>query len=249
MQMTILGLTPQQHAGLGKLLYQSGIVTRLEDATKGGNQYLPPVRVIALTDRVYDSTASELLPVFVYDSTRTVFNVQQSGSSLSGYLVLKINGVPYVVECRRQNFDDLNIAGLRITVLPGMWELDFGILTESKAAATTVEVVSLTTEQQLSLCELFDDETTPIFLGSMLVRREFWVTVPGPEFSDTLPVQHQEVTDCLPYLTGNVGRGAIGTCVWNWDAGYTAIAWMCRTFSHANGYVQADDPVSIDSLQ
>lgn len=247
--MTILGLTPQQHAGLGKLLYQSGIVTRLEDATKGGNQYLPPVRVIALTDRVYDSTTSESLPVFIYDRTRTVFNIQQMGTSLSGYLVLKINDVSYVVECRRENFDDITIPGLRITVLPGLWELDFGILTDTKADATTVEVVTLTSEQQLSLCELFDDETTPIFTGSTLVRREFWVTVPGPEFSDTLPVQHQEVTDCLPYLTGNVGRGAIGTCVWNWDAGYTAIAWMCRTFSHANGYVQADDPVSISSLQ
>lgn len=231
------------------MIYDASSLRRKSKSKEEAPQYLPPVRVIALTDRVYDSTRSESLPVFIYDRTRTVFNVQQMGTSLSGYLVLKINGVSYVVECRRENFDDITISGLRITVLPGMWELDFGVLTDAKAAATTVEVATLTSQQQLSLCELFDDETTPIFTGSTLVRREFWVTVPGAEFSDTIPVHHEEVTDCLPYLTGNVGRGAIGTCVWNWDAGYTSIAWMCRSFSHANGYVQTEDPVEVTSLQ
>ena len=198
------------------------------------------LRVIAMTDRTYDSTTDEQLPYFDFDRNRTIFNVQQFGTSLSGYLVLTINGVQYVVECRRENLADIQIPGLRITVLPGLWEFDFGRLTEQQSGDVTVEIETLTSAQQLSVCELFDDSTTPIFTGHAIVRRESWVTVEGVSGPDTVPV-----TDCLPYLTGNVGRGAIGSAVWNPSAGWVAVAWMCRSFSHANGYVQADDPVLI----
>ena len=173
-----------------------------------------------------------------------VFNVVQVGTGLSGYLALTINGVRYVVECRRVHFDDLKIPGLRVTVFPGLWEFDFGDV--SRVPSISCEAITPT--EDTTLCELFDDTETVSYTGSTIVRREAWVSV--SENRNTRPeVIHRPVTDCIPYDTGSVSKGAIGLAFWTWDAGFVVSAWQCRTFSHAAGlylpYNQATDPVPI----
>ena len=238
----VYGLTAQQHDELGFYFGRNRDTRRPLPAPVQQEQYLPPIRVIAMTDRAYDSTRNELLPVFVYDASRVVFTVEQVGAGLSGYLALTINGVRYVAECRRTHFNDLRIPGLRVTVLPGLWEFDFGV---RKNQIPTIEVERITPAENVTLCQLFDDLETVVFTGSVIVRRENWVTV--PEASESAPaVSKQAVTDCIPYQTGSVGKGAIGMAFWSWDAGYLVSAWQCRTFSHAAAaYVQASDPVPI----
>lgn len=243
----VLGLTPQQHSEIGFYFGRNRDTRRPMPAPIQPEQYLPPVRVIAMTDRSYDSTRTELLPVFVYDASRIVFTVEQVGAGLSGYLALVIDGVRYVVECRRSHFNDLRLPGLRVTVLPGLWEFDFG----QRRKVPSVEVFRITPAEDVSLCQLFDDTETVVFTGSVIVRRENWVTV--PDGNETAPaVAKRDVTDCIPYQTGTVAKGAIGIAFWSWDAGYLVSAWQCRTFSHAVAsyvtYDQNADPVPIGGL-
>lgn len=231
----LYGLTLNQHKALERL-DRAGRVTSRDQAniqTKE-KRYPPPVRVIAMTNRVYDSTISEALPIFEYDRDRTVYTVEQVGSALAGYLALTVNGVRFVVECRIDSLSDVEAAvpGVRATVLPGLWEFDFGVLDETAAAAVSVSVERITDDENDTLCELFDDETSLRYTGSTIVRREFWVTVADEDESPA--VARRDVTDSIPYSTGTVSKGAIGYAVWNWDAGYTAIAWQCRTFAHAS---------------
>lgn len=247
MTTEVFGLDSKQHSEIGFFLGRSRDTVRPMPAPLQPEQYLPPVRVIAMTDRAYDSTRSESLPVFVYDSSRVVFTVEQVGTGLSGYLAVIIDGVRYVAECRRTHFNDLKLPGLRVTVLPGLWEFDFG----TRKRIPSLEVVRITPAENVSLCQLFDDTETVVFTGSVIVRRENWVTV--PDGNETAPaVAKRAVTDCIPYQTGGVSKGAIGMAFWSWDAGYLVSAWQCRTFSHALAsyvtYDQTVDPVPIGGL-
>jgi len=208
------------------------------------NAYLPPVRLICMEDREYDSRTTQRCPMFILDEARTVFTVEQVGSALAGYLALIVNGSRYLVECRRETIV-LPIPGLRVTVFPGLWEFDFGERTDPNIS---VEVEQITDDEDTSLCELFDDEDSVIFTGSVIVRQEMWVSVEDRNSLDDLPVSYTSVRDCIPYQTSSVPAGAMGIAHWMWDAGYIAGAWQCRTFSHANGYVQADDPVALEAV-
>lgn len=230
----LYGLTLNQHKALERLDRADRVTLRDQTnvATKQ-KRYPPPVRVIAMTNRVYDSTVSEALPIFEYDRDRTVYTVEQVGSALAGYLALTVNGVRFVVECRIDSLTEVEAAvpGVRATVLPGLWEFDFGVLDEVAAAAASVTVESITPEENATLCELFDDEESVYFAGATIVRREYWVTVPDEE--NTPAVATRDITDAIPFGTSTVAKGAIGLGFWSWDAGYLIFAWQCRTFSHA----------------
>lgn len=233
-QEELYGLTLSQHKSLERLDRSGRVTVRGQsNVDTKAKRYPPPVRVIAMTDRVYNSTLSESLPIFEYDRERTVYTVEQVGSALAGYLALTVNGVRFVVECRIDSLADVeaSVPGVRATVLPGLWEFDFGVLDEAAAAAVQVTATRITDDENDTLCALFDDETSLRYTGSTIVRLEYWVTIADDDESPA--VARREVTDAIPYSTGTVSKGAIGYAVWNWDAGYTALAWQCRTFSHA----------------
>lgn len=242
-EQQLIGYDLEQHREISELvlaartsrLPQAGVQASRSRAVR------PPVRVIAMTDRTYDSKKSAALPYFRYDRARTVFTAEQVGSALAGYLALTINGTRFILECRRTHLDDVKATGLvRATVFPGLWEFDFGNLDPSRI---TITVANITAAENTTLCALFTNTTSVIFTGATIVRQEYWVSV--PEEGRSPAVVHQPITDCIPYQTSNVPKGAIGVAMWSWDAGYLAMAWQCRTFSHATGYVQATDPVSI----
>lgn len=257
----VYGLFNDQHRDVGRLVRGSRARRRGRQGVSEKEQtFQPPIRVIAMTDRNYDTRDPELLPIFGYFRTRTVWTVSQVGSALGGYFALIVNGKRWIVECRRENLLDVQVyySGLRITVFPGLWEFDFGELTEGQAAGISIEVQSITADENLSICELFDDVDSVVFTGSTIVRREAWCSFGLPKDSarkvepetegqpEPPRVVHREVVDAIPYSTGTVKRGAIGLCVWSWDAGYICTGWECRTFSHANGYVQKLDPLVND---
>lgn len=238
----VYGLTLDQHRQVSRLALDARYNVRSADAVPPRvRQYRPPVRVIALTDRTYDSRTFERLPYFVFEPQRTVYTIQFVGSALSGYVALTISGQRFVLECRRETLSDIETAvpGLRATVLPGYWELDFGVPTYSDGIS--VEISAITTDENTSICALFDDLDSAVFSGATIVRREGWVT--SIDETELPAVARTPVRDCIPYENGSVGAGAIGIVAWTWDAGFLAIAWQCRTWSWATGYVQSDDPL------
>lgn len=239
--LIVPGLTPAQHTAFAALLRRPQSAP--EPAPRAPVPTPPPVRVISLTSRTYDSTESTELPAFVFDRNRTVWTVRQRGNQLSGYFALILNDVRYIVECRRETLDDIaaSVPGLRITVFPGLWEFDFG--PSSDVLRATVEAESLTTEEEDELAALFPDESeASVYAGSWSVVQEFWRSVPDRTRKTAPRVQHAEISDGIPYDDGSVCLGAVGLAVWSWDAGYLVTAWQCRQFSHEGGYQQSTDP-------
>lgn len=240
----VLGFYEDQHSELGQMALRSRRRTRAPVGVADHHMQLPPhVRVLAMSDRAYDPLTAEELPVFRYDRLRSVWNIVQVGAALAGYLALTINGTRFLLECRRESLTDVEraIPGLRATVFPGLWELDFGRLSD-KASSIEIAAEDITADEDQTLCELFDDEDSVVFAGALIVRQEGWCSVPDPGRPSGLQVVHRKVVDAIPYETGAVGRGSIGLAGWMHDAGFVVTSWQCRHFSHATGYDQTADP-------
>lgn len=233
-----LGLTPDQHYDLGLLVLNGQNIRRAPAAAKPGPIYPGICRVISLTARTYDSRVATACPAFLYDRGCRVFTVEQIGSALAGYLVVTIGGVEFTVECRRENLADI-VAAVpqlqRVEVFPGLWEFHF-----DPSSSLTVTVRNITLDENLTLCQLFDDIESCIYTGSAVVRQEYWRSV-----RDTAELATVDVVDSIPYLTGAVTEGAIGSAQFAYDAGWIVNGWQCRTFSHAVGYDQTTDPVPL----
>jgi hypothetical protein len=235
--MSDLALSESQHAELSRISNGFRTSTRPDPKPDKPRRYPGVVRVIAPTDRLYNSTTTNVVPVFGYDSNKWVWNIEMVGSALAGYLVLIINNNEYTLECRRETLEDLVTAVpelKRATVLPGLWELEF-------SKQVTVGSRSLTGDEDNTLCELFDDINSVMFNGAVIVRQEYWCTIPDADGNpDTVETQ-----DAIPYQQSTVPAGAIGIAVWAWDAGYIVTAWGCRRLSFSEDYEQSTDPVPL----
>lgn len=242
----LFGLYDTQHGEVGRIVRERRKKHRGHSGTPEKDRtFQPPIRCIAMKDREYLPLQPQPLPIFGYMPERTVYTVEQVGSALAGYLALTINGTRWIVECRRQTLDAVaRVHGIRVTVFPGLWEFDFGELADGQIP--TIEVEDITDAENTTLCELFDDEDSVVFTGSVIVRAEAWCSFADSE--ETPAVVHHDVVDCIPYQTGAVKKGAVGLALWSWDAGYLVGNWQCRTFSHATGYSQDDDPVALEAV-
>lgn len=236
--MSDLTLTEQQHDELSRLSNAGRTSTTPGVPLKKPARYPGVCRVIAMESRTYDSTRQTSLPMFVYDATGYTYSVEMIGNALAGYCVLVVNDTSFVLECRRENLDD--IATLlpsvsRITVLPGLWQFE-----SSEALSISMRGVNET--EFIDLCALFDNDSNLLFNGSTVVRREHWKTVQqsaGQLY--TVPV-----VDAIPYHVGQVRAGSIGVAQYAHDGGFIVTGWQCRTFSFAPGYRQHLDPTIND---
>lgn len=239
--MTVYGLTAKQHSEVGRLIAGSRTETVVPAPSGNLPQYPGAVRIIAMTDREYDPQTAERLPVFIRDTTRNLWTVEQIGAAVSGYIVLTINGTDYTLECRRETLTDLKrqVPGLiRANVLPGLWELEF-----RSGLPVTIDWRPINTDENTTLCALFDNATDVIYTGSMTIREDCWTTVDNA--AEASGLDSIDVVDAIPYSIGSVEAGAIGLAAFCWQAGFLVHGWQCRSWSAASGYSQDDDPVPL----
>jgi hypothetical protein len=234
---TVLGLTEEQHGQMGRLIGDARpAVVPPVGVRRKPKAVRPLVRVMAPAGRSYDSRVTTDCVLFSYDTSRTIFTMEFVGSVLSGYLVLTIGTQTFTVECRRENLNDILAAVPaleRATVLPGVWEFDFGAADRS---TITVSAAAVGGQAEVDLCALLN-QTTCAFNGSAVVREEAWFTrTDAAGVADVVPV-----SDGIPFADGAIGAGAIGTACWSWEAGYIVTGWQCREFSFAAGYDPATD--------
>ena len=137
-----------------------------------------------------------------------------SGTNLNGPIIVTISGVDYTLDCRantetlRQVFSEYT-RDCRITAFPGTWEFAWtGSAPEMSAREGRF---------------VNDDGYT----GGLLVIDEAWVS----EDDGNGGVGMIDVTDSMPFLEGEIRRGARAIAHWSRQDGWLVGEWVCRPFS------------------
>jgi hypothetical protein len=227
----ILGLTPQQHADVGRLVIDSKTVARPETGAHVNRAKYPGIARVILIDAddpVYNPLAPRRVAIFRRNPKGSQKTIEFSGKNLEGDIILTIDGVEYRVPCSATAEElraivTIPLRDCRTTVFPGYWEFDFNAGRWSQSVpAFTVEPYEPPE----------DDNDTPVFDGGIIVTDEGWVS--RTDDGDTYVTI--ETNDWIPFLQGAVKSGAIGSALWSHEAGWLSLAWQCRDFSFAGSY-------------
>lgn len=211
--MSGLALTEGQHAAVGQLIYKSGIVVREEPAkrprrpSEGGD-----VRRLMIVDGAYPVYAPKQLRKAAlfsasFDTNQTT--VQMFGNDLSGYLELTIGGKVFRPHCQSTAAELRNLVRLdprygRISVFPGLWEFAW------TGDALPISVVPYSA-----------------YWGGVVVIDELWLS----ETENGVDPILVDVVDAIPFIEGQVKRGAVSIASAYGDGFFVAQYWNCPGFS------------------
>lgn len=220
----VLGLDSQQHYEVGRLLGHSrDVVRRPPPTARRSLTAAGVVRIMQTGDEypIYNPRVTRSVAVFELNPDAKTRTITMSGNNLEGKLIVTIDGVSYgQVDCRATTDQlraaiPLDLDDCRITAFPGYWEFAFE---ESGRWARTQPVLTVTP---------YVPSSVPFFDGGLWVQEEAWTSV--SDDGDTYATI--EITDCLPFIEGEVRRGAIAIAHWSDQAGWIASQWTCRPFT------------------
>ncbi len=217
-----LGLTVSQHGDLGRLVLKDGNIHRREVPQHKSSRYPGICRVMVHAEDfpIYTPKTPREVAVFGLNVEGYQKTIEMFGENLEGALTVTIDGNSFTLDCQATTEELRAAAGLqlrdcRVTAFPGLWEFAFTSSGRWKSREPVVTAVP------------FVPQSDPWYDGSVLVIDEGWVSL--TEDGDTFATI--EVTDCLPYLHGEVKRGAIAVAHWSQEAGWIVGQWRCRAFS------------------
>lgn len=223
----VLGLTLEQHTGLGQLLSRSNDRTRSGSSSQRPALYPGVARVLCLgdVDPVYTPKAGRDAAVFRYYPDGVQTTVELSGADLAGRLDITVGDVSVTVDCQVDTEGlraalGFSLRDCRATVFPAYWELDFN----GGRFAKRPPIVSVVPYEP----EEGSEETA--YNGGLRVLSEGWVSMS----SDGDGFETIQTTDWVPHLSGAVKAGSIGAAVWSHNAGWLVLAWQCREWSFAS---------------
>lgn len=210
---TTYGLTDEQHSAVGKLVADAGVIVRKpaparpRRSSTGGDV----LRLMIVDDEypVYAPKQIRKAALFVasFDTDQTT--VQMFGSDLSGYLELNIGGTIRRAHCQATT-DELRAAlrldpgFCRVSAFPGLWEFAWA------GDALPLSVVPYSN-----------------FFGGVVVTDELWVS----DTEDGLNPVLVDVVDAIPFIEGQVKRGAVSIGSPYGDGYFVAQYWNCPGFS------------------
>lgn len=222
-----LGLTAEQHSGLGGLLAVRGDVRRPEPQQPQKPRYPGACRVILLDENiVYSPRETRDVVLFFCNPDGCQFVIEFSGYALNGDLVLTLAETQIRISCQATTEElraallaaEVSFRDCRATVFPGLWEFDFngGQWRDDPPALDCVPWEPPA-----------DDEETPVFGGELSIIREAWLsdTLDGVNLV-TLPVR-----DWVPHKPGAVKAGSVGVGLVSYSGGWLVLAWACRDYS------------------
>lgn len=231
----VLGLFTSQHRDVGKLLSESKVIVKDPAGAKGKDpqRYRGIARVMAQgpDPLKYSPLTTRICWLFEYAPTSPILTVEMGGDALEGDLVLKIGGTEIHVDCKADTAElrsALTAAGIsatdcRANAFPGLWEFDF---TGGRWSSGVPSFICEPLEPPQ------DDTETPVYIGSLKIINEAWVSV-----ADGESVAIIETTDWIPFADGAVSSGAVGATSWHYGAGWLVVAWQCREWSFAEDAV------------
>lgn len=218
----LFGLYENQHRALERLDAASrhttrpavGVVSKPRLTVNGG------ARVMYVDEgyAFYNPREKRRVAVFHLNREADTKTIEMSGTDLNGNLLVTIAGVEYAAECRstteqlRAIFFEYE-RDCRITAFPGMWEFAW----TGDAPEMSVRPGPLTGGSEL----------VNGYTGGALLIDEAWVSSEDGSGG----VEMIDVTDAMPFLEGQIRRGARAIAYWAKSDGWLVGEWACRAFS------------------
>ena len=218
----LLGLYDSQHRALERLDAESRFSERpaVGVAPKPRLSVNTGARVMYVDEgyAIYNPREKRKVAVFHLNRQADTKTIEMSGTDLNGNLLVTIAGVEYAAECRSTT-DQLRAIfaeyerDCRITAFPGMWEFAW----TGDAPEMSVRPGPLTG----------GSERVNGYTGGVLLIDEAWVS----QDDGAGGVAMLEVTDAMPFLEGEIRRGARAIAVWAKSDGWLVGEWACRPFA------------------
>ncbi len=217
-EQTILGLTLDQHREVSQVVIDWRTTQRPQAGVPSAKRRTPSItRVMTVNAAypVYEPREYRKVALFIPSRDTQQTTLQMFGTDLTGDIQITIDGTTYTIDCQVTSAQlrtaiGLPLAVCRITAFPGMWEFAWA------GDAKTITAIPYTD-----------------FYGGLLVTDELWrsQTADGEE-----PVLVDSI-DAVPFVEGQVKRGAISLASPWGDGIYMAQYWHCPGFNFAASVV------------
>jgi len=213
-EQAIYGLTDEQHREVSQVVIDWRTIVRPQAGVVAAKRRTPSInRVMNVDDGypVYEPREYRKVALFVPSRDTQQTTLQMFGKDLEGDIRITIDGTTYTIDCQSTSAQvrvaiPLPASICRITVFPGTWEFAWK-----------------DTAQEITAIPYSD------FYGGLLVTDELWrsQTADGEE-----PVLVDSI-DAIPFIEGQVKRGAISLASPWGDGIYMAQYWHCPGFNFA----------------
>ena len=217
-EQAIYGLTDDQHREVSQVVIDWRTIVRPQAGVPAATRRNLSIARVMNVDAAYPVyLPREYRSVALFTPSRDTqqTTLQMFGTDLTGYIQITIDGTTFTVDCQSTSAQlrtafalPLNVC--RVTAFPGTWEFAWS------GDAKTITAIPYTD-----------------FLGGLLVTDELWrsQTADGEE-----PVLVDSI-DAVPFIEGQVKRGAISLASPWGDGIYMAQYWHCPGFNFAASVV------------
>ena len=214
------GLTDDQHRAIGRLVVaarasqrpQAGVLAKAKRTRRAAR-----VMIVNSSFPVYSPKHSRYVALFDWNPTAYVKTVSFVGQNLEGDILLTIDGTTTQIDCRTSTNGLRAAIGLplrqcRATAFPGYWEFVFPGRWKPEVSAVPFEPAN-------------SDDV--FFQGGLWVVEEGWVSsmVDGISYTTVAAI------DGIPFVEGEVRRGALAIASPLTDSLWIAGKWCCPAFS------------------
>lgn len=213
-EQAIYGLTDEQHREVSQVVIDWRTIVRPQAGVQPVKRRANAIARVMNVDvgyPVYEPREYREVALFTPSRDTQQTTLQMFGADLEGDIQITIDGATYTIDCQSTSAQLRTAIGLplaicRITALPGMWEFAWS------GDAKTITAIPYTD-----------------FYGGLLVTDELWrsQTADGEE-----PVLVDSI-DAVPFIEGQVKRGAISLASPWGDGIYMAQYWHCPGFNFA----------------
>jgi hypothetical protein len=210
----LYALTSQQHADIGHVVRSSRnrVRSQVNVGRGDGRQRVARVMNDGAEFPIYDSIAERDAALFELSRSTDQDTLQFFGSDLQGLVRLTIGSISIEIDCRATTDElraalGLDVSICRVTAFPGLWEFAWQL----GMVPQTITCVPVPAAEDI-YCT-----------AGIVQRREGWRSVSA----DGANVSRVKVLDCIPFLEGELKRGAMAMAFPLGDTLYAAGVWSC----------------------
>lgn len=216
----LIALTEEQHADLSRIrriVLKSGALPAADVPAKT-RRSRTVARVMNVGDEfpTYSSLATRQVALFELARDVETDVIQFFGEDLHGLVSLRVGDISCEIDCRASTGElrqavGLSVQDCRITAFPGLWEFAWGDVTRK----------SITCNPKPAGLEDF------CFAG-IVVYPEGWRSVTSDGINPTMV----DLIDGIPYIQGELKRGAVSIASALGEGLYIAHHWSCPSVTY-----------------
>ena len=216
----LIALTEEQHLDLSRIrriVLKTGDLPAAEVPSKK-RRARTVARVMNVGDEFPTYTSLTTRQVALFELARDVETdvIQFFGEDLHGLVSLQVGDISCEIDCRASTAElrealGMSLQDCRVTAFPGLWEFAWG------------DVLRKTIS-----CQPKPAEDDNFCFAGIVVYREGWRSVTSDGINPTMV----DLIDGIPYIQGELKRGAVSIASALGDGLYIAHHWSCPSVSY-----------------